>query len=173
MARERGTEPMETVLDVLVANEADIGAIYFSMSEDDVRTIMRHRLMMIGSDSTSMTIGGKSAEGKPHPRTYGAFVRILGHYVREGGVLTLEEAVARLSGRCAAKLGLADRGTVEAGKKADLVLFSAERVRETATFQDPHHYPEGIEMVVVNGRVAVERGQHTGVLAGRVLRNAR
>ena len=110
---------------------------------------------------------------KPHPRTYGAFVGILGQYVREEGVLTLEEAVAKLSGRCAAKLGLADRGTMAVGKKADLVLFSAERVREAATFQDPHHYAEGIEMVVVNGRVAVERGRHTGTLAGRVLRNAR
>jgi len=173
VAEERSTEPKETILDILEQNEADVAAIYFSMSEDDVRTVMRHPLMTMGSDSVSMTIGGRSAEGKPHPRTYGAFVRILGHYVRDEGVLSLEEAVVKFSGRCAARLGLADRGTVELGKRADLVLFSAERVREAATFQDPHRYAEGIELVVVNGRVAVERGRHTGTLAGRVLRNPR
>lgn len=171
VAAARDADPHETVLDILAENECDVGAIYFSMSEDDVRYVMRHPLMMVGSDATSMVIGGKSAEGKPHPRTYGTFARILGHYVREEGVLTLEEAVAKMTGRCAAKLGLADRGTVEVGKKADLVLFSAERVRETATFEDPHRYAEGVELVVLNGRIVVEGGQHTGALAGRVLRN--
>ena len=92
--------------------------------------------------------------------------------MRDEGVLSLEEAIAKMTGRCAAKLGLTDRGTVEVGKKADLVLFSAERVRETATFQDPHQYPEGVETVLLNGRIAVEGGQHTGTIAGRVLRHA-
>jgi N-acyl-D-amino-acid deacylase len=168
IASDRDADPYETILDILAENECDIGAIYFSMSEDDVRYVMRHPLMMVGSDATSMVIGGKSAEGKPHPRTYGTFVRILGQYVRDEGVLSVEEAIAKMTGRCAAKLGLADRGTVEVGKKADLVLFSAERVRETATFQEPHQYPEGVEMVILNGRIAVEGGQ----LAGRVLRHA-
>ncbi|MGE3912907.1 MAG: amidohydrolase family protein, partial [Chloroflexota bacterium] len=162
IAEALGADPHETILDVLLANECDIAAIYFSMSEDDVKYVMRHPLMMVGSDSTSMVIGGKSAEGKPHPRTYGTFVRILGHYVREESVLPLEEAIAKMTGRCAGKLGLADRGTVEVGKKADLVLFSAERVREVATFQNPHQYPEGVEMVMLNGRIAVEGSQHTG-----------
>lgn len=171
IAAERGTDPHETILDILLENACDIGAIYFSMSEDDVRYVMRHPLMMVGSDATSMVIGGKSAEGKPHPRTYGTFVRILGQYVRDEGVLSLEDAVAKMTGRCAAKLGLADRGTIKVGKKADLVLFSAERVRETATFQEPHQYPEGVEVVILNGRIAVEGAQHTGTLAGRVLRH--
>ena len=140
------------------------------LSEDDVRYVMRHPLMMVGSDSTSMVIGGKSAEGKPHPRTYGTFVRILGQYVRDEGVLPLEEAIAKMTGRPAQKLGLADRGTIEVGKKADLVLFSAERIRETATFENPHQYAEGVQTVVLNGRIAVEGQSHTGALAGRVLR---
>src|SRR5215210_6528220 len=121
IAETRAADPYETICDILLANECDIGAIYFSMSEDDIRYVMRHPLMMVGSDSTSMVIGGKSAEGKPHPRTYGTFVRILGQYVRDEGVLPLEEAIAKMTGRPAAKLGLEDRGTV--GKKADLVLF--------------------------------------------------
>jgi N-acyl-D-amino-acid deacylase len=87
-------------------------------------------------------------------------------------VLSLEEAVAKMTGRSAAKLGLADRGTVEVGKKADLVLFSAERVRETSTFEEPHQYAAGIETVILNGRIAVDGGEHTGALAGRVLRHA-
>jgi N-acyl-D-amino-acid deacylase len=172
IAAARNADPHETICDVLLANECDIGAIYFSMSEDDIKYVMQHPLMMVGSDSTSMVIGGQSAEGKPHPRTYGTFVRILGQYVRDEGVLSLEEAIAKMTGRCARKLGLADRGTVEVGKKADLVLFSAERVRETATFQDPHQYAEGVEVVILNGRVAVEHGAHTGTLSGRVLRKS-
>jgi N-acyl-D-amino-acid deacylase len=141
------------------------------LSEDDITYVMRHPLMMVGSDSTSMVIGGKSAEGKPHPRTYGTFVRILGQYVRDEGVLPLTEAIAKMTSRPAARLGLADRGTIAVGKKADLVLFSAERVRETATFQEPHQYAEGVDVVVLNGRVVVEGGEHTGTLAGRVLRH--
>jgi len=172
IAEARAADPYETICDILLTNECDIGAIYFSMSEDDIRYVMRHPLMMVGSDSTSMVIGGKSAEGKPHPRTYGTFVRILGQYVRDEGVLPLEEAIAKMTSRPAAKLGLADRGMVAVSKKADLVLFSAERVRETATFQDPHQYAEGVETVILNGRVVVEGGEHTGTLAGRVLRHA-
>jgi N-acyl-D-amino-acid deacylase len=171
IAEERDADPDETVLNVLSENLCDIGAIFFSMSEDDVRYVMQHPLMMVGSDATSMVIGGKTAEGKPHPRTYGTFVRILGHYVRHEGVLSLEEAIAKMTSRPAAKLGLDDRGTIAVGKKADLMLFSAERIRETSTFQDPHQYAEGVEMVVLNGRVVVEGAQHTGTLAGRVLRH--
>jgi N-acyl-D-amino-acid deacylase len=171
IAEERDADPDETVLNVLSENLCDIGAIFFSMSEDDVRYVMRHPLMTVGSDATSMVIGGKTAEGKPHPRTYGTFARILGQYVRDEGVLSLEEAVAKMTGRCAQKLGLVDRGTIEVGKKADLVLFSAERVREVATFENPHQYAEGVELVVLNGRIAVEGERHTGTLAGRVLRH--
>ncbi len=170
IAAERNADPAETVVDVLLASDCEVGAIFFSISEDDVKTVMRHPLMMVGSDSRSLVIGAKTQEGKPHPRTYGTFVRILGQYVREEGVLSWEEAIRKMSGRPAAKLGLADRGTIEVGKRADLVLFDPATVRERATFEDPHQYPEGVRMVVVNGRVAVDGSEHTGALAGRVLR---
>ena len=172
VAAERGADPAETVLDVLLASDCEVGSIFFSMSEDDVKTVMRHPVMMVGSDSVSKVLGGKSDEGKPHPRTFGTFVRILGQYVRDEGVLTLEEAVRKMAGRPAEKLGLADRGTIAVGKRADLVLFDPTTVRETATFEDPNQYPEGVRMVVVNGRVAVDGDHHTGTLAGRVLRRA-
>jgi N-acyl-D-aspartate/D-glutamate deacylase len=172
IAAERGVDPRDAVLDMLIESNGEAGANYFGMSEDDIRYVMRHPLMVVGSDSTSVTIGGKTTTGKPHPRTYGNFARILGHYVREEGVLSLEEAIAKMTSRPAAKLGLADRGTIAVGKKADLVLFSAGRIRETATYVDPHHYPEGVETVILNGRVVIADGEHTGALAGRVLRRA-
>ena len=133
---------------------------------------MRHPVMMVGSDATSRVLGGRTDEGKPHPRTFGTFVRILGHYVRDEGVLSLEEAIRKMAGRPAEKLGLAGRGTVNVGKRADLVLFDPATGREKATYQDPSRYPEGIRMVVVNGRVAVDGDHHTGALAGQVLRRA-
>jgi N-acyl-D-amino-acid deacylase len=170
IATERNADPAETVLYVLLTSECEVGTIYFSMDEEDVRTVMRHPVMMVGSDSRSLTIGGRSEEGKPHPRTYGAFVRILGQYVRDEAVINLEEAIGKMSGRPAEKLGLADRGKIEVGKRADLVLFDAARVRETATFANPHRYPEGIQMVLLNGRVVVDGDRHTGALPGRVLR---
>ena len=170
IAAERGADPVETILDVLHTSDCDVGTIYFSMSEDDIRTVMRHPRMMVGSDSVSLTIGGKTEQGKPHPRTYGTFARILGHYVRDERVLAWEEAIRKMSGRPAEKLGLVDRGTVAVGKRADLVLFDPATVRETATYEEPHQYPEGVRMVVVNGRVAVDAGRHTGALAGQVLK---
>ncbi|MFN8521520.1 MAG: D-aminoacylase [Chloroflexota bacterium] len=170
IARERGADPAATALDILLTSGCEVGAIFFSMSEDDIRTVMRHPRMMVGSDSSSVVIGGKTQEGKPHPRAYGTFVRILGHYARDEGVLTLEEAIHKMSGAPAAKLRLADRGRVAVGMKADLVLLNPATVRETATFEQPHQYPEGIELVVVNGRITIERGEQTGALAGRVLR---
>ena len=172
IAAERRADPAETIVDILLTSECEVGAIFFSMSEEDVRTVMRHPVMMVGSDATSRVLGGRTDEGKPHPRTFGTFVRILGHYVRDDGVLSLEEAIRKMAGRPAEKLGLADRGTVTVGKRADLVLFDPATVRETATYQDPSRYPEGIRMVVVNGRVAVDGDHHTGALAGQVLRRA-
>jgi N-acyl-D-amino-acid deacylase len=170
IAAEWGVDPRDAVLEILSEKDCGTVAIYFGMCEDDVRYVMRHPLMMVGSDAVSMVIGGKMANGKPHPRTYGTFARILGHYVRDEGVLPLEEAGAKMTSRPAAKLGLEDRGTIEVGKKADLVLFSAERIRETATYHEPHRYAEGVELVIMNGRIVLDGAQHTGILAGRVLR---
>jgi N-acyl-D-amino-acid deacylase len=170
LGAERGADPYETLLDLLLANELDIGGIYFTMSEDDIKAIMRHPRMMVGSDSYSQVIGGRSQQSKPHPRNYGAFARVLGHYTRDEGVLTWEEAIERMTSRPARKLRLHDRGTLAVGNKADLALFDPARVRDRATFADPDHYSEGFELVVVNGRIALDGDRMTGTLAGSVLR---
>ncbi|HLF48889.1 MAG TPA: amidohydrolase family protein, partial [Methylomirabilota bacterium] len=112
------------------------------------------------------------AAGKPHPRSYGTFPRVLARYVRDQHVLTLEAAVRKMTALPAARLGLADRGVLRVGAKADVVLFDPERVADLATYEDPHQYARGIEGVLVNGRVVVDGGEHTGALPGQVLRKS-
>lgn len=141
-------------------------AIYEAMCEDDVETNLRHPRVMIGSDGIPVL------KGKPHPRLFGTFPRVLGRYVRERGVLTLEEAVRRMTSLSCRRFGLADRGEVRQGAFADLVLFDADGVRDAATYEDPMREPEGVRMVVVNGEVAYEDGRHTGAGAGRAVRYA-
>lgn len=111
--------------------------------------------------------------GKPHPRCYGTFPRLLGRYVRELGVLSLEEAVRKMTGLPAARLGLSDRGRIKEGAFADLVVFDPDRIADRATFADPHQFPTGIDLVLVNGVVAAEGGRQTEALAGKVLRRGR
>ncbi len=140
-------------------------AIYHAMDEGDVERIMQHPATAIGSD------GGVSVFGAsvPHPREYGTFARVLGRYVRERGVLTLEEAVRKMSGATAGRLGLQDRGLLREGFFADIAVFDPARVIDRATFADPHQYAAGVEYVLVNGVLAVDGGAHTGARPGRVL----
>jgi N-acyl-D-amino-acid deacylase len=138
------------------------------MDERDVERIMRHPHTMIASDGRLSRPG----DGHPHPRAYGTFPRVLGHYVRERRVIPLEEAVRKMTSLPADRLGLRDRGRIAEGMAADLVVFDPGRVRDLATFTDPHRYPEGIDYVVVNGRVAVAEGRYSGTRAGRVLRRS-
>jgi N-acyl-D-amino-acid deacylase len=132
--------------------------------------VMRHPLAMFGSDGWVLTPRGPLAEGKPHPRCYGTYPRIFGHYVRETGVLTLEAAVHKAAYRPAEKLGLTSKGRVQVGADADLVVFDPATVRDLATYADPHRFPAGIEHVLVAGEMTVRDGRHTGARAGRVLR---
>src|SRR5262245_66555709 len=125
---------------------------------------------MIGSDGSALVATGPLADGKPHPRSYGTFPRVLGRYAREEGLLTLPAAINKMTGMPAARLGLTDRGVIRTGARADLAIFSPERVSATATYEDPHRYARGIEHVIVNGRLVIESGEHTGNLPGRVLR---
>jgi N-acyl-D-amino-acid deacylase len=144
--------------------------VHFVMSEDDVRHVMRHPLATFGSDGWVLTPEGPLAEGKPHPRCYGTYPRILGHYVREAGVLTLESAIHKAAYRPAEKLGLASKGRVQVGADADLVVFDPATVRDVATYADPHRFPAGIEHVLVAGEVTIRDGRRTGARPGRVLR---
>ncbi len=165
---DRGDEPT-------IANAADLimeiverggaRAIYHAMDEADVERIMQHPATAIGSD------GGVSVFGAsvPHPREYGTFARVLGRYVRERGVLTLEEAVRKMSGATAQRLGLQDRGLLREGFFADIAVFDPDRVIDRATFAEPHQYSEGMEYVLVNGVLVVDGGEHTGARPGRVL----
>ena len=141
-------------------------AIYHVLDEGDVERIMRHPQTMIGSDGRLV----EPRDGHPHPRWYGTFPRVLGLYVREKGVLTLEQAIHKMTGLSAKRLGLADRGRVEEGMMADLVVFDPATVRDRATFSDPHQYPEGITYVLVNGVAVVDSGRFTNARPGRALR---
>jgi N-acyl-D-amino-acid deacylase len=152
---------------VVEAEEEACFVVVFTMNEADVRTVMAHPTTMIGSD------GVPAAGSKPHPRLYGCFPRVLGHYVREEGVLDLPTAIHRMTGMPAAKFKLADRGVVRPGAFADLVVFDPARIRDTATYDDPRRFPDGIRAVYVNGVAVARDGVHTGARPGRALRRGR
>jgi N-acyl-D-amino-acid deacylase len=169
IAKAEGQDPLETIFDLIVLSEGQVGGVWFDQSEDNVRTLMRHPMVVVGSDGSSLSPQGVLGQSKPHPRSYGTFPRVLGRYVREEKVLSLEEAVKKMTSVTAQRFGLADRGVVREGAWADLVLFDADTVADRATFTDPHQYPTGIPCVVVNGKIVIHHGDHTGVLAGQVL----
>jgi N-acyl-D-amino-acid deacylase len=158
VAREWGCSVSEAVPKLLPA-----GAVYFMMDEEDVMRIMRSSAAMFGSD-------GMPHDQHPHPRLWGTFPRILGHYVRERKILTLADAVRRMTGLSADWFGLHDRGRVEEGRCADLCVFDPETVLDTATYEKPIRPAVGIHYVFVNGKLALERGSYTGTRTGRVLR---
>lgn len=142
------------------------GTIYHAMDENDVENIMKHSMTMIGSDGRLSSPG----DGHPHPRAYGTFPRVLGYYVREKQVLSLLEALHKMTGLSAERLGLKDRGFLKEGFYADITIFDPKTIIDKSTFTDPHQYPEGISYVIVNGKIAVKNGELTGVTNGRVLR---
>ena len=145
-------------------------AVYFMMSEDDVRETLKLPWVSIGSDGSAVRPDGILGRGKPHPRWYGAFPRVLGKYVREEGVLTLPEAVRKMTSMNAEKLGIADRGLLKEGWKADITIFDPATVQDEATFENPHQYASGIPYVIVNGSLVIDQGEHTGAKPGRVIR---
>lgn len=166
IAKERGLSGADTVFQLLVENNANVGIVMFYMSEADMRKGLAHPWVSVCSDASAMS---PAFGGKPHPRTYGTFPRILGRYVREVKLLRLEDAVRKMTSLPAARLGLRDRGTLREGNWADIVIFDPDRIIDRATFENPHQYPVGIEYVLVNGKVVIDKGQHTGVHPGRVL----
>jgi len=167
IAAQRGEEAVDAVLHLLESEGGGVQMIAFAMSEDDVRRVMRHPAVAIASDGWTLS---PQAGGKPHPRSYGTYARVLGRYVRDEGVLSLEEAVRKMTSLPARRLRRFDRGLVRPGCFADLVVFDPERVVDRATFQDPHQFCEGVQHVVVNGELVIDGGVDTGAKAGRVLR---
>lgn len=170
VARAWDTDAAHAVVGLLRQEEAGVGYIGFAMSDENVDRVLSHPMVMIGSDGVSMAPEGPAANWQPHPRSYGTCPRVLGRFARERGVFDLPTAVAKMTSMPAAHVGLADRGRLDVGKKADLVLFDAATVADEATFEDPHRYPVGIRHVLVNGETVVENGTHTGTRPGRVLR---
>ncbi|MFH1155135.1 MAG: D-aminoacylase [Pseudomonadota bacterium] len=169
LAGARGLEPLEALLQVFCEEDGRLGMIVFAMSDDDVMAIMQDPHGMIGSDGRSIAPYGPSGKSPVHPRYYGTFPRVLGNYVRDRKVISLEQAVHKMTGMPAAKLGLKDRGLVQKGMAADLVLFDPDTVRDQATFADPHRYAAGISHVFVNGKAVLLNGSHTGNLPGKRL----
>jgi N-acyl-D-aspartate/D-glutamate deacylase len=162
---ERWQLPVDEAAARLLKEEGEACfVVVFSMNEADVRTVMAHPTTMIGSD------GVPAAGSKPHPRLYGCFPRVLGHYVRDERVLDLPTAIHRMTGMPAAKFRLADRGVLRAGAFADIVVFDPARIRDTATYEDPRRFPDGIRAVYVNGAAVARDGQPTGARPGRALR---
>jgi len=170
IGRAESKDPFDAMVDVILADKANTGKITFSMSEDDVRTALRHPLVSIGTDSGARATDGIYAREKSHPRAWGSMARILGRYVREEKLLSLEEAVRKMTSLPASRMGLHDRGIVRPGMMADLVAFDPEAVRDRSTFADPFHYSEGIPYVAVNGRLVVDEGRITDERPGRILR---
>jgi N-acyl-D-amino-acid deacylase len=169
LAQRRGRPGAQTMMDLLQEEAGAVPMVIFSQSEANVGQALRHPRVMVGSDSTGLWAGPGPHPGKPHPRSYGAFPRVLAVYVREQGVLSLESAVHKMTGMPARKLRLRDRGLVRAGYAADLALFDPAAVRDEATYADPHRYASGIPYVVVNGQIVVDAGRLAPHPAGQVL----
>ncbi|MEX2132362.1 MAG: D-aminoacylase, partial [Pseudohongiellaceae bacterium] len=168
IAIERGMEPSpenaaELVFDIIKGGGAS--AVYHAIDSADIDRIMRHPATAIGSDGPVGVFG----EGAPHPRQYGTFARVLGYYVRERGVLTLEDAVKKMSSQTAQRLSIRDRGLLVQGYYADIAIFDAQEISDMATFENPHQYAVGMKYVLVNGELVVTNGQHTGRRPGRIL----
>jgi len=156
-------------VDLLVKTELNAGALMFSMNKENMRRVLAKPYVMVGSDAWA--VRAETAEGHTHPRSYGTFPRVLGRLVREG-VLSLAEAVHKMTGMSAETFHLGKRGLLREGWFADVVVLDPNRILDVATYAEPHQYPVGIEYVIVNGKIAVEGGEHTGERAGRVLRGA-
>ncbi len=169
LIKARGGHPADVLFDVLIEERGSVPTVFFHHSEADMQLIMKQPWTSIGSDGSAVNPDGPTGRTHPHPRYYGTFPRVLGRYVRELKVIPLAEAVKKMTSMNADKIGITDRGRLKEGQFADVTIFDADRVVDRATFENPHQFPVGIEYVIVNGQVTIDKGQHTGALAGRVI----
>lgn len=170
LAAERGIDGLDMALDYIVEDHGQTRVLVGSISEDDVKDFVRSGDVMIGSDGNSVAPYGTTGQGKPHPRFYGTFAKVLGQYARDEELLPLHKALWKMTGASARALGLKDRGVLRAGNAADITIFDPVTVAERATYEDPHQFAAGIDHVIVNGATVLRDGEHTGALAGRTLR---
>jgi N-acyl-D-amino-acid deacylase len=169
IGKTESKDPLDVLIDLVIADRANVGRVTFSMSEDDVRLALKHPLVSMCTDSGAVAEDGILSEQKSHPRAWGSAARILGKYVREEKVLPLEEAVRKMTSLPASRMRLYDRGLLRPGMAADIVLFDPARVGEKSTYADPTHYSEGIPYVAVNGQLVVDGGRITDARPGRPL----
>jgi N-acyl-D-amino-acid deacylase len=170
VAEERGTDPAMTAMDLVVEDDSRVDAVYFLMSEDNVRRKVEKMWISFGSDAGAPAAEGVFLESSRHPRTYGNFARLLGKYVREDNVITMQEAVRRMTSLPAINIGVFQRGELREGYYADVVVFDPAQIRDNATFEEPHQYATGVWHVFVNGEQVLRNGRHTGATPGRVVR---
>jgi N-acyl-D-aspartate/D-glutamate deacylase len=170
LADASGKSAYDWVFDALVETQLEIAMIVFQVSEDNIRLQLQHPSVMIGTDAEGRSIDGPMSTGLPHPRNFGTYPRVLSRYVREEGVLTLEEAIWKMTGLPAERLRWSDRGILKRGYKADIVVFNPETISDTATYEEPKQYPKGIGQVIVNGELVVDHGEHTQARPGKSLR---
>jgi len=169
IARQAGQPPAEVLMNLLLEEKCTVGMVSFSQSIENVSKVLAHPALMIGSDSIPLYEGEGDRPGKPHPRTYGTFPRVLGEYARERRLFSLETAVHKMTGMAAARIGLRERGLVQPGYFADLTVFDPATVKDESTYAEPHRYPTGIPYVLVNGAVVVDDGRMGAARPGRVL----
>src|SRR5262249_26936149 len=174
LAQERGQDPIDTVADYLVEDKGATRVLVTSISEDDIRALVASPLALVGSDGNCVATYGTVSQGRPHPRFYGTFPRVIPRYVGDERLLPLELAVHKMTGASARALKLRDRGLIKEGYRADVTIFDPADFRDRASYADPHQYPSGERTtVIVNGTIVVENANHTGALPGRVLRRDR
>jgi N-acyl-D-aspartate/D-glutamate deacylase len=166
-------DPLDVLFDLLLEHDGSVSTVYAHHTEEDMNLALVQPWCSIGSDGSAYAIEGPLRRGNPHPRNFGTFPRVLGVYVRELGLLKLEDAVRKMTSLNANRLGISDRGLLKPGMYADVTVFDAQRVIDRATYTEPFQYNEGIESVIVNGQVVLERGKHTGALPGKALRKQR
>jgi N-acyl-D-amino-acid deacylase len=170
VAEMRGTSPQDTIMDLIVEDGSRIGTVYFTQSEDVVRKAIALPWVSFNSDAASLAPEGVFLNSNPHPRAYGSFARLLGKYVREEKLISLEEAIRKLAALPAQNMRIDSRGELKAGFYADVVVFDPETIQDHATFVEPHQYATGMLHVFVNGEQVLKDGEHTGATPGRVVR---
>ncbi len=170
IAEDRGIDAFDMALDYIMEDRGQTRVLVESISEDDVQEFVRSTDVMVGSDGNSVAPDGTTGQGRPHPRFYGTFAKVLGHYSRDRGLLPLQAAVYKMTGASAKALGLRDRGLLKQGFRADITVFDPATIAQRATYEDPHQFAAGIDTVLVNGTPTLQAGDHTGALAGQTLR---